>query len=142
MPKAKNKTVQNELSVEDFIAYQKNDSEKADCLTIIDMMSKASGEKPKMWGPSIVGFGKFPMKYASGRELDWFYCGFSPRKDKLTLYFMDGLENKQALLDKLGKHSIGKSCLYVKRLADLDLKVLRKMVDQSVAHMRKQFGAK
>ena len=142
MAKANNKTVENKQSVEDFLAAPKIDTVKDDCLAIIALMSKATGEQPKMWGPSIVGFGKFPMKYPSGRELDWFYCGFSPRKDKLTLYFMDGLENKEALLAKLGKHSIGKSCLYVKRLSDLDMKVLGEMVDQSVAYMRKHYGAK
>ena len=136
------KTAQNEASVEVFLDSVEHEKRRQDCRTVVELMKEVTGEQPKMWGPSIVGFGKFPMKYPSGRELDWFYCGFSPRKDKLTLYFMDGLENKEALLAKLGKHSIGKSCLYVKRLSDLDMKVLGEMVDQSVAYMRKQYGAK
>jgi hypothetical protein len=100
------------------------------------MMKKATKAEPKMWGASIVGFGHYHYKYASGRENDWFQVGFSPRKQDLTLYFMDGVEGQSDLLAQLGKHKLGKSCLYVKRLADLDLKVLKKMIQQSIANVK------
>ena len=89
-----------------------------------------------MWGPSIVGFGSYHYTYATGREGDWFVVGFSPRKQALTLYIMAGFSRYQELLTKLGKHSTGKSCLYVEKLEDVDLKVLRQLVTESVAHMR------
>lgn len=89
-----------------------------------------------MWGDSMIGFGSYHYKYASGREGEWFLVGFAPRKQNLTLYIMAGFEQYDALMARLGKHSTGKSCLYIKRLADIDQAVLRELVSQSVAHMR------
>jgi hypothetical protein len=94
-------------------------------------MNKATKAEPKMWGTSIIGFGNIHLKYESGRELDWFPIGFSPRKQSITLYLMGGLEQRE-LLDKLGKHSTGKGCLYIKKLEDVDTKVLNKLITTSV----------
>ena len=95
------------------------------------------GAKPQMWGESIVGFGKYHFKYASGREGDWFLTGFAPRKQNLTIYIMAGFDEYDQLLNKLGKHSTGKSCLYVKKLEDLDMGVLKDLIKRSVEHMSK-----
>jgi hypothetical protein len=99
-------------------------------------MKEVTGEEPKMWGDSIVGFGAYHYKYASGREGDWFLAGFSPRQQNLTLYIMAGFDNYEALLNQLGKFKTGKSCLYVNKIADVNPDVLQELVKQSVAHMR------
>ena len=101
------------------------------------MMKEITGESPKMWGPSIVGFGSYHYKYDSGREGDWFVAGFSPRKQSLTLYIMSGFRRYDELLAKLGKHTHGKSCLYIKKLEDVDMSVLKEMVAQSVKYVSK-----
>lgn len=106
---------------------------RADCRTIIALMSAATGDAPAMWGPAIIGFGKSTLKYASGREIEWMEVAFSPRKGKLTLY-LDG--HHAELLAKLGKHSTSKACLYIKRLADVDTKVLKALVVASVKRTR------
>lgn len=129
------KTQKNDGSVEDFIAGA-DEKRREDCRTILALMEEITGEKPAMWGESIVGFGSYHYKYASGREGDWFLCGFSPRKQNLTLYIMAGFSKYDALLKKLGKHKTGVSCLYVNKLADIDMTVLRQLIEQSVAHMR------
>jgi hypothetical protein len=98
-------------------------------------MREVTGVEPVMWGDSIIGFGKYRYKYASGREAEWFLTGFAPRKQSLTLYIMSGFDEYDNLLDQLGKHSTGKSCLYVKKLDDIDMDVLRDLVEQSVDHM-------
>jgi hypothetical protein len=100
------------------------------------LMQEVTGELPKMWGDSIVGFGTYHYKGASGREGDWMLTGFSPRKQNLTVYIMTGFQDSQVLLGKLGKHSTSVSCLYIKKLADVDKEVLRELVSRSVAHMR------
>jgi hypothetical protein len=130
------KTKPTTASVSDFLASVDPDR-REDCLTIAKIMTKATGAKPRMWGPSIVGFGDHHYKYESGRELDWFLTGFSPRKNDLTLYIMPGFERYAELMAALGKHKTGKSCLYIKRLADVDLTVLETLVESSVNHMRK-----
>jgi hypothetical protein len=130
------KTRPTDVSVADFLAAIEDDERRQDCLTVEKLMRKATGAKPRMWGPSIVGFGDFRYRYASGRELDWFYTGFSPRKRELTLYIMPGFARYDALMAKLGKHKTGKSCLYIKRLADVDLTVLATLVEESVKHMK------
>ena len=142
MAKANNKTTATRVSADAFIDGQKDEGVRDDCRAVLKLMSKATGEAPKMWGASIVGFGHFPMKYASGRELEWFYRGFSPRKQNLTLYIMDGFESYATLMKKLGEHSTGKSCLYVKRLSDIDMGVLEKLVNASVKHMKKMYPGK
>ena len=124
------KTKLNNASVDKFLKGVKDEQTRADCYQIIEMMNKATKAEPKMWGTSIIGFGNIHLKYESGRELDWFPIGFSPRKQNLTLYLMGGLEQKE-LLDKLGKYSTGKGCLYIKKLADVDIKILKKLITTS-----------
>ncbi len=125
------KTKLNDASVEDFLNTFPEETRK-DCLEILKMMKQATKAEPKMWGASIIGFGTYRYKYASGREGDWMQVGFSPRKQNLTLYLMSGIERHAALLKKLGKHSIGKGCLYIKRLEDVDKKILKELVSESV----------
>lgn len=129
------KTAQNDGDVEGFIASVEDETKRQDCRTLVDLMSKATGSPPSMWGTAIVGFGSYRYRYASGRENDWFKVGFSPRKQSLTLYIMDGFAEYESVLERLGKHSTGKSCLYVKRLTDVDMDVLAELVERSVRHM-------
>lgn len=131
------KTKVNKASAEKFIKDIRDERTREDCRRIVEIMQKATKAEPKMWGTSIVGFGSYHYKYASGREGDWFLVGFSPRKQNLTLYIMSGFEGYDSLLKKLGKHSTGKSCLYIKRLEDVDLKVLEELVAKSVGHIQK-----
>ena len=130
------KTKATTASVSDFLARIADEERRKDCLAVAKIMEKATGAKPRMWGPSIVGFGEMRYKYASGRELDWFLTGFSPRKNDLTLYIMPGFARYAELMKSLGRHKTGKSCLYIKRLADIDQTVLRTLVEQSVNAMR------
>lgn len=131
------KTQENERSVEAFLQQVEDEKRRRDCFTVVNIMREAAGAEPKMWGDSIVGFGKYRYKYASGREGDWMLAGFSPRKDNLTLYIMAGFEQYDALMARLGKVKTGKSCLYIKKLEDVDLEVLKELVRQSVEHMRR-----
>ena len=124
------KTKLTNASVDKFLKGVKDEQTRADCYQIIEMMKKATEAEPKMWGTSIIGFGNIHLKYESGRELDWFPIGFSPRKQNITLYLMGGLEQAE-LLGKLGKYSTGKGCLYIKKLADVDVKVLNKLITTS-----------
>jgi len=130
------KTKKNNASVETFIKSIKDEQVKADCREIIKMMKHATKAEPKMWGANIVGFGEYHYKYASGREADWFLTGFSPRKQNLTLYIMSGFDRYDEILAKLGKSSQGKSCLYIKRLADIDKKTLKELIAESVKVMK------
>ena len=134
------KTKKNEASVSDFLAGIADESKRRDCHTILKMMREATGEEAKMWGTSIVGFGSYHYRYESGREGDFMLTGFSPRKQNLTLYIMPGFSRFDGLMAKLGKHKTGKSCLYIKRLADVDENVLRQLVVDSVAHMKAKYG--
>ncbi|MBI3158346.1 MAG: DUF1801 domain-containing protein [Chloroflexi bacterium] len=131
------KTKRNDASVEEFLNRVKDERKHADCFEILRLMEEATGAPAEMWGASIVGFGKYHYKYASGREGDWMLTGFSPRAQNITLYILAGFDGYGDLLKQLGKHSTGKSCLYIKKLADVDTKVLKKLVKQSVAHMKK-----
>jgi hypothetical protein len=131
------KTKVNTASVDKFIKSIKDEQTKDDCYKILDMMQKATKAEPKMWGTSIIGFGNYHYKYASGREGDWFITGFSPRKQNLTLYIISGFDEYESLLKRLGKHSKSKSCLYIKKLEDIDMKVLKELVTKSVKHMQK-----
>ncbi len=126
------KTKKTEASVDDFLNGVKDEATKKDCLEIVKLMKQATKADPKMWGSSIVGFGTQHLKYASGRELDWMVIGFSPRKQNLTLYIPGSLESYADLLKKLGKHTTGKGCLYVKSLKDVDAKVLKELIQRSV----------
>jgi hypothetical protein len=129
MAKAKIKTTENAGSVEAFIEAQPQQV-RDDCRVIMKMMEKATGASAKMWGASLIGFGNYRhTSPATGRQVDWFHCGFSPRKANISLYLMPGsFETHAHLLEKLGKHSLGKGCLYIKRLADVDVKVLEKLI--------------
>ncbi len=129
------KTKQNKASVTGFLRGIEDPQRRKDCRAVLELMKEVTGSRPKMWGDSIVGFGSYHYKYASGREGDWFVTGFSPRKANLTLYIMAGFSRYKELLAKLGKHKTGKSCLYIKRLADVDLAILRQLVKDSVAHV-------
>ena len=131
------KTKLNDASVDDFINTVPDEQIRADCFEIIKIMKQVTKAEPKMWGSSIVGFGSYHYKGASGREGDWMLVGFSPRKQNLTLYIMAGFDRYEALLKKLGKFSTGKSCLYIKKLADVDKKVLKELVSESVQFMKK-----
>lgn len=131
------KTKPTNLSVSAFLRAIKDERTRKDCQLLVKMMADATGARAKMWGPSIVGFGSYHYTYASGREGDWFLTGFSPRKQNLTLYVMSGFDEYEELLAGLGKHKIGKSCLYVHSLEDLNLSVLRRLIRASVRHLRK-----
>lgn len=126
------KTKQTESSVANFLDGIADEDRRKDCHVIVKMMKAATKSEPKMWGTSIIGFGYRRLKYDSGRELDWFIMGFSPRKNDLTLYMMGALELLNDLLKKLGKHKTGKGCLYIKKLGDVDLSVLKAMMARSV----------
>lgn len=130
------KTKRNDGDVEAFVAGIENPTKRTDCQSLLQLMREVTGDEPAMWGDAIVGFGSVHYRYASGREGDWFEVGFAPRKQNLTLYLMSGLGSQHDLLERLGKHSTGKGCLYVKRLADVDETVLREMIERSVQQAR------
>ena len=131
------KTKVNDASVEGFLNSVTDEQKRVDCFEILRLMEQVTNEKPKMWGPSIVGFGSYHYKGASGREGDWMLTGFSPRKANLTLYIMGGFDLHQDLLKKLGKHKTGGGCLYIKKLDDVDKEVLKELVAESVKITKK-----
>jgi hypothetical protein len=132
----RSKTKPTKLSVAAFIAALKDQTQRADAKALVRLMQKAAGEKPKMWGPSIIGFGSYHYKYDSGREGDMPLSGFSPRKAANVMYGMMGFSGAEGLLAKLGKHMTGKGCLYIKKLANVDQRVLEAMAAKAVADMR------
>lgn len=136
MAKAELKTKETKASVDAFIDEQP-EAVAADCRTLIQLMKKATGEEARMWGTSLVGFGRYHYKGASGREGEWLITGFSPRKTNLSIYIIMGFEKEAALMKKLGKHTTGKGCLYVKRLADVDMKLLEELIGKNVEAMAK-----
>ncbi len=129
---AENKTKQTKASVDKFISTIKDENIRKDCYTIIKIMKSVTKEEPKMWGLSIIGFGTYHYKYASGREGDMCIAGFSPRKQNLTIYLEPGFTKQKALLEKLGKHKTSKVCLYIKSLKDVDVKILKELIANSV----------
>ena len=133
---AEAKTKPTSESVEKFLNKVSDEERRADCFAVAKIMEEITGEKPKMWGPSIVGFGSYHYKYASGREGDWPVTGFSPRKKDLTLYIMMGFEKHADLMEKLGKHSSSKSCLYIKRLSDVHIPTLKKLIKIGLKDLR------
>ena len=135
MAKAALKTQKSEASVEDFLNTVKDETKRKDCFTVLQLMEKATKAKAKMWGGAIVGFGDVHLKYESGRELDWFICGFSPRKANLTLYIPGAVENT-TLLKKLGKHKTSKACLYINSLADVDVNVVKELISNAVKNTK------
>lgn len=130
------KTKPTDASVEAFLSAVENQQKREDSFALLALLREVTGYEPKLWGTSIIGFGQYHYRYASGREGDSILTGFSPRKQNLTVYITAGFTQYEALLAKLGKHSTGQSCLYIKKLADVDLDVLRELVRQSVEHMR------
>ncbi len=138
---AENKTKPTDSSVTDFINAVNDEGKRDDSRALIDLFREVTGDEPKMWGPSIIGFGSYHYVYESGREGDAPLTGFSPRKKELSLYIMAGFSQYDDLMSKLGKHRTGKSCLYVKKLEDIDLVVLRKLVKLSVEYMKKKYPA-
>jgi hypothetical protein len=131
------KTKPNLADVEEFLAAVEDEKKRQDSFTILNLMKEVTGKEPQMWGSSIIGFGRYHYKYASGREGEWFLTGFAPRKQNLTLYIMSGFGRYEALLGGLGKFKTGKSCLYVKKIEDIDLPTLKKLVKESISHMEK-----
>ena len=133
---AEAKTKPTKVKVSDFLNKVSDATRREDCFAVAKMMEDITGEKPQMWGPSIVGFGTWHYKYASGHEGDWPVAAFSPRKQDLTLYLMPGFENRGELMSKLGKHKTGKSCLYIKRLSDIHIPTLKKLIKASVKDLK------
>ena len=135
MAKSTNKTVSTPVNPADFIASVADSAQRADTMALDAMMTRLSGEAATMWGPSIIGYGAYHYRYDSGREGDMCRIGFSPRKGQTVIYLVDGYDGKEAQLARLGKHKIGKSCLYIKRLSDVDRNVLEEMIVDSLAYM-------
>lgn len=136
------KIVDNASDVPSFLASIADEQMREDCLTLIDLMTAVTRCEAKMWGSGIVGFGKYRYQYESGREGEWFLTGFAPRKANLSLYLLPSCSELGKLPAKLGKFTTGKSCLYVKRLADIDMKALKQLIASSVAGTRKKFPSK
>lgn len=137
---AENKTKPNDASVSEYIASRAGEEQAEDCARLTALLRKVTKSEPKMWGPSIVGFGSYHYKYESGREGDSCLTGFAIRKAELVVYLTAEAPGQAALLAKLGKHKLGKSCLYFKRLADLDTSVLEQLVAGSVAEVKRRHG--
>ncbi|MEX2534170.1 MAG: DUF1801 domain-containing protein [Trueperaceae bacterium] len=133
------KTKPTDESVTAFLEGVEDDSRRQDCFELLELMREVSGQAPRLWGGSMVGFGSYHYKYASGREGDSFLTGFSPRKRNLTLYSMAGFDRYEELMDQLGKHKTGKSCLYIKELDDVDRDVLRTLIERSLEYMRSRY---
>lgn len=139
---AENKTKPTKKSVTAFIKDIEDEQMRRDARKVAAMMREATGTRAKMWGASIVGFGEYHYKYDSGREGDFMITGFSPRKQALTLYVIPGFRHFEALMGKLGKYKTGKSCLYIRRLSDVDEQVLKRLITASVKYMREHYETK
>jgi len=135
------KTRPSDVNVDAFLQAIPDERKRQDSYTLLQLLQEITGESPRMWGDSIVGFGDYHYAYASGRQGDWFVTGFSPRKQNLTLYVMGGFEPHAALLARLGKHKLGKGCLYINKLQDVDQTVLRDLMSASVGAARNDPGA-
>ncbi|MHA1946896.1 MAG: DUF1801 domain-containing protein [Candidatus Hodarchaeales archaeon] len=133
------KTKKNDQRVEKFLNTVTDPSKREDCFEIMKLMQEVTQEEPKMWGDSIVGFGDYHYKYKSGREGDWFLIGFSPRKRNLTLYIMSGFTRYDEILEKLGKHKTGKSCLYINKLSDVNKESLTQLATESVQFVKEYY---
>jgi hypothetical protein len=136
---ADQKTKPTEQSVENFLDKVPDEKVRDDCFTLLKLMEKITGFAPKMWGPAIVGFGTYHYKYESGHEGDSCLTGFSPRKTNITVYIMPGFAQHETLLNKLGKHKAGKGCLYVKKLEDINMDVLKTLIEKSVSNLKKKY---
>jgi len=138
---AEPKTKATTASVDDFVNSIQDDQIRKDCWTIVEIMQQATKAKPQMWGSSIVGFGTYQCKYADGHEATWMQTAFAPRKKNITLYIASGFDEYEELMDQLGTYSCGKSCVYIKRLSDIHLPTLKKLVTASVRHVVKKNSA-
>ncbi len=130
------KTKLNDASVEAFLNTIEDEQKRKDSFAVLEMMKEVTGAEPKMWGSSIIGFGSYRYKYASGQEGDWMETGFSPRKQNLTVYIMGGFEAHAPIMEKLGKHACGKGCLYIKKLKDVDQVALRQLIEASIKNLK------
>lgn len=136
---SENKTKPTEMAPAEFIATVEHSVRRSDAETLLDLMGKVTGWEAKMWGPAIIGFGEYHYKYESGREGDFMRTGFSPRKQNMVVYIMPGYTNYDPILDRLGKHKKGKSCLYINKLADVDLEVLEELIQAGLDDMAKKY---
>ena len=134
------KTKPTKVSVKKFLNSVKDEQMREDSFKVLEMMQKITSDEPKMWGPSIVGFGKYHYKYESGHEGDMCITGFSPRKNALTIYILPGFLKYDPLMKKLGKYKTGVSCLYIKKLKDIDMKVLKDLISESVKYMKQKYS--
>jgi hypothetical protein len=139
---AKNKTTETQNSVTDFINAVENEVKRNDAFELLKIIEETTGFEPKMWGPSIIGFGSYHYKYDSGHEGDAPLAGFSPRKTALTVYFYLPEEKREELLSKLGKHTSSKACIYIKKLADVDIEILKKIILLSTQYTQKLYPSK
>ncbi|MEM8920553.1 MAG: DUF1801 domain-containing protein [Pseudomonadota bacterium] len=139
MAKAVLKTSATNADVQAFLNSIEPDRRREDGLKLLDFMNRVTGLAPKMWGPSMVGYGRYAYKYESGREGEYFLTGFSPRKSSLTVYVMPGYRDLAEPLSRLGKHKLGKSCLYINKLSDVEMDVLEEIVREGVAYMRSNY---
>lgn len=137
MANAKVKTVETNNSVTDFINSIPDETKKTDCFALIEIMKEQSGFEPKLWGPGIVGFGSYHYKYESGREGEAPLVAFSPRKSEISLYLSSSFENREELLLQFGKHKSAKACIYVKKLNDINLDILKKMISLSIKQVKR-----
>ncbi|MFD2637800.1 DUF1801 domain-containing protein [Piscibacillus salipiscarius] len=131
------KTKQNDNSVIEFIESVDQPKKREDAYKLLDLFSETTGYEAKMWGSSIIGFGKYQYKYKSGHEGEWMLVGFSPRKQNFSLYLMSGIEKMEDLLEKFGKYKTGKACIYINKLDDVDEAVLRDMIQRSINELTK-----
>jgi hypothetical protein len=138
---AEMKTRPHEGDVEAFLDAVADERRREDCRAVMAMMREVTGEAPRLWGPGMIGFGSYHYRYESGREGDWFLTGVAPRKGALTVYIMAGFDRYDELMARLGPHTTGRSCLYIKRLDAIDLDVLRELIDRSVRHTAETWGA-
>ncbi|MBF4518242.1 DUF1801 domain-containing protein [Flavobacterium sp. ANB] len=136
---AENKTKETESSVTDFINTVEDETKRNDAFELVKIMQKQTGFEPKMWGPNIIGFGSYHYKYASGHEGDAPLAAFSPRKDAISLYLYTSFENKEELLSNFGKHKAAKACIYVKKITDIDVEILKTMISASVKELQKLY---
>lgn len=134
------KTKPTTVSVTDFLNILEPEEKRNDAFEVLSIMKKVTGEEPVMWGPSIVGFGKYHYKYDSGHEGDMCIAGFSPRKNALTIYLMPGFEQGRELMDKLGKYKTGKVCLYINKLSDINKDILQKLIEKSVEYVKENYS--
>uniref|UniRef100_UPI004048C101 DUF1801 domain-containing protein n=1 Tax=Roseivirga sp. TaxID=1964215 RepID=UPI004048C101 len=140
MAKAQNKTTENEASVDNFLNTVTDEKKRADAYLIKSIMEEITGEPSKMWGTAIIGYGVYHYKYDSGREGDFLKVGFSPRAQNLTLYIMPGFDRYDEKMSQLGKYKTGKSCLYIKKIEDIDLDVLKDLIKSSYEYMTNKYG--